>query len=513
MKNTITILALCLIGTLSFAQQAPAIQWQKCLGGTGYEKASNIATTNDGGYIIVGTTEESNNGDVTNNHGFSDGWVVKISNIGILEWQKTLGGVFDDTLYSVQQTSDGGYIVLGITTSSDLNLSGLNADGDYFVVKLSSLGVIEWQNAYGGSNNEIGIDIYQTTDSGYILAGETYSNNGEVTGNHGSYDAWIVKISNSGNLEWQKCFGGTANDNVIDIQQTSDNGYILAGTTGSNDGNVMGNHGLNDAWLVKLSSSGNLEWQKALGGADNDYAYKVQQTTDGDYILAGSTKSIDNDVLGNHGATDYWLVKLSNSGAIVWQKVMGGNLDDWAYDVKETTEGNFIVVGYTNSNDGDVTGNQGASDAWIIKLSNSGTILWQKTMGGSKIENSHSFQQTTDGGYILVGTTGSIDGDVSGNHSIYTDIWVVKLGPELASTTFNNQALTLYPNPTNGLLQLQTPNNTSFNKIIITDSTGKIVLEQTQNTTQVDVEKLASGLYIIKAFSGEEVFVNKFVKE
>ncbi len=511
MKKIITFLTLYLIGTLSFAQ-APAIQWQKCLGGTGIEMASAIQNTTDGGYIIAGSTTESNDGDVSGNHGFHDGWVVKLSNAGILQWQKTLGGVFDDNLNAIQKTSDGGYIVIGTTTSSDINLSGIDGDGDYFIVKISTSGVVEWQKALGGTSNEMGLNIVQTTDGGYILAGQTNSNDGNVSGNHGNGDAWVVKLSNSGNMEWQKCFGGTANDFASSIQQTSDNGFILAGTTGSNDGNVSGNHGSVDAWVVKLSSSGNLEWQKSLGGTFEDHAKSIKQTQNGGYILTGYTVSIDGDVTGSNGGINAWVVKLSLLGDIQWQKTFGGTSYDYAYSIQLATDGGYIIAGYTQSNDGDVSGYHGVGDVWVVKLSNIGMIQWQKCLGGTSYDSATCIQPTADGGYIITGETYSTNGNVSGNHGGY-DAWVVKLGPELATSTFNNQVLTLYPNPTKGLLQLQTPNNTSFNQIIITDSTGKSVLEQTQNTTQVDVEQLASGLYFIKAFSGEEVFVNKFVKE
>jgi hypothetical protein len=512
MKKTITLLAFCLIGTLSFAQ-APAIQWQKCLGGTSSDYAQSITTTTDGGYIVAGNTY-STNGDVSSGiHGGYDAWILKLYSNGNIQWQKALGGTNNDYAQSIRPTSDGGFIIVGYTNSNDGDVSGNHGGFDAWVEKISSIGNLEWQKCLGGTNDDKAYSIQLTADGGYILAGNTSSNSGDVIGNHGGQDAWVVKLSSTGSFQWQKCFGGTIDDAVQSIQPTADGGYILAGDTESNDGDVISNHGYNDAWVVKFTSTGNLQWQNAIGGTGYDYANSIQNTTEGGYIFAGRSSSNDGDVSGNHGDYDTWVVKLSNSGSIEWNKCFGGAGSESANCIQLTSDGGYVLVGLADSNNGDVTGNHGYRDVWAVKISNTGSLQWQKSLGGTTDDFANSIQPTTDGGCILTGTTDSNNGDVSGNHGIYYDIWIVKLDTILDINTFNNQVLNLYPNPTIGLLQLQTPNNTNFNQIIITDSTGKIVLEQTQNTTQVNVEQLASGLYIIKAFSGEEIFVNKFIKE
>jgi hypothetical protein len=511
MKKTITLLAFCLIGTLSNAQQAPTIQWQKCLGGMWNDWASSIQPTLDGGYIVAGTTK-SNDGDVTGNQGGKDMWVVKISATGTIQWQKSFGGIADDVAYSILPTLDGGYIVAGSTDSYNGDVTGYHLGRDAWVVKLFANGVIEWQKALGGLEVDEASSIQITADGGYIVAGCTGSISGDVTGNNGGEDFWIVKLSATGDLIWQKNLGGTGNDFAYSIQITPDGGYIVAGSINSTDGDVTGNHGNNDAWVVKLSVTGVTLWQKALGGTGYDLAISILPAPDGGYIVAGFTVSTDGDVTGNHGGEDAWIVKLTSAGDLLWQKTFGGSGDDRASSIQITPDGGYIVSGETYSTNGDVTGSHGYSDAWVMKLSTSGALVWQKALGGNFYDYAYCTQLATDAGYIIAGSTESDNGDVIGNHG-WSDAWIIKLGPELDTSTFNNQLLTLYPNPTNDLLQLQTPNNTSFNKIIITDSTGKTVLEQMQNTTQVDVEQLASGLYIIKAFSGEEVFENKFIKE
>ena len=184
-------------------------------------------------------------------------------------------------------------------------------------------------------------------------------------------------------IEWQKCLGGTADDFANSIQQTSDGGFIVAGETRSNDGDVSGNHGKSDAWVVKLNSLGDILWKKCLGGTGNDYARSIQQISDGGFILTGYTNSNNGDVSGNNGYYDAWVVKLNSSGDILWQKCLGGTYDDYARSIQQTSDTGFILAGYTFSNDGDVSGNHGFSDAWVVKLNSSGDIIWQKCFGGT----------------------------------------------------------------------------------------------------------------------------------
>ncbi len=417
-----TTIAIFGFATISMAQ------WQKSLGGSGDDRAYSIQQTIDGGYIVAGMSN-SNDGDVSGNHGLnSDLWLVKLSITGTIEWQKSLGGSGSEAATSIQQTNDGGYIVTGYTIySNDGDVSGNHGNFDYWVVKISSIGTIEWQKSLGGSGDDRAYSIQQTIDGGYIVAGYTNSNDGDVSGNHGAFDFWVVKLSNIGTIEWQKSIGGSGWDRAESIQLTNDGGYIVAGYTSLNDGDVSGSHGLIDFWVVKLSSIGNITWQKALGGSGGESATSIQQTSDGGYIVAGySSGSYDGDVSGNHGGKDYWVVKLTTIGTIEWQKCLGGSGLDYANNIQQTSDGGYIVAGYSNSNGGDVSGNQGSSDYWIVKLTSLGTVEWQKSLGGTSYDEARSIQQTSDGGYIVSGMSNSNDGDVSGNHGDF-DYWSVKL--------------------------------------------------------------------------------------
>ena len=513
---------LVLIAQLGFAQ-APAIQWQKCFGGIGFDEAYSIVQTTDGGYVVAGSTN-LNGGDVTGNHGLTDFWVVKVSSIGILQWKKCYGGSADDKAYCIQQTTDGGYIVAGSTVSTDGDVTGLHLNsfnplwGDYWVIKIDSIGTLQWQKTIGGTSADQAHSIIQTTDGGYIVVGESYADH--------SWDgdfvnaANIVKLSSTGAIEWVT-YGGDYN---YSVKQTTDGGYIVVGwLTGKFN-------------VLKLDSMGVQQWQKFYGGsAGSDFAKSVIQTSDGGYMVAGYTQSSDGNVTGFHGGTnDAWLVKLDSAGNLQWQKTLGGSYNDEAYSIQQTADDGYIIAGQTNSNDGDVNGLHGAAgainccapitDYWVVKITNAGVIQWQKTMGGSYIDTATSIIKTSDGGYVVAGHTANNivnSGDVTGFHlntsvpnaSGY-DYWIVKLAPDaLGIAAFASNQITVFPNPTASVITVQNNANLVLDTIIVTDLTGKTVLLQTQNSNQINVEQLASGMYILRGFSGEEQYVSKFVKE
>ncbi len=414
------------LSILSIATAQPLLQWQKALGGTASDYANDIQQTADGGYVLTGGTS-SNNGDVAGHHGNGDVWVAKLDNAGSLQWQKSLGGSAPDVGYSIRQTTDGGYIVAGYTGSNNGNVSGYHGLRDAWVVKLDNTGAVQWQRCLGGSVYDEAYSVLQTADGGYMIAGYTGSTNGDVSGNHGIYDAWIVKLNSTGVLQWQKCIGGSGSDFAYAIQPTSDGGFAVVANTQSNDGDVSGNHGNWDIWALKLDAAGVLQWQKCLGGSGADQGYSLLQSSDGGYAIAGYTGSTNGDVSGNHGAQDGWVVKLSNMGSLQWQKCLGGTLADQTYSIVQSADGNYIVAGLVKSNNGDVGGNHGGDDAWMVELGPTGGLHWQKCLGGTEADGAYAIRSTTDGGYILAGSTASNNGDVSGNHG-GGDAWAVKMG-------------------------------------------------------------------------------------
>lgn len=450
--------------------QVPAIVWQKCLGGSNYDRLHSISQTNDGGYIMIGMTS-STDGDLIQNTIIGSYWVVKITNSGIIEWQKVLeaSGIARD----IKPTTDGGYIVIGYISSNGGDVTGHHGDYDYWVVKLDGIGDIEWQKTLGGTRADYPTSISITNDGGYIIAG--YSNSLFIlnaTTNYGFSDYWIVKLDSTGNIQWEKSYGGSDGDYAYSIQQTNDGGYIIAGSSYSNYvgfGSINNHHGLYDVLVLKIDSIGTVQWQKFFGGSLGDGAVSILQTNDGGYLFGGYTESNNADVSGNHGHTDIWIVKIDTIGTMQWQKCLGGTVSDQLATIQNTNDSGYIIAGHTTSNNGDVSGNNGASDYWIVKLDSVGNIDWQKCLGGTVAEHIGGGQQTNDGGYIFVGQTESNNGDVSGNHG-YSDAWIVKLSSVVLPLQWYSFTATLQNK--NGLLQWQTANEINTSHFNIQRSTN-----------------------------------------
>lgn len=473
-----TILQFSILLSLTIVTAQPSISWQKSLGGTNTDAARSIIQTIDGGYIVAGYTS-SINGDVSINNGSRDVWVVKLNSSGIIEWEKSYGGAGSDEAYDIQQTSDGGYILTGMSDSNDLFGVGYGND-DILVIKTNSTGVVEWGKKFGTSSGDRGHSIKQTTDGMYI-----------VTGFVGGGGTWVAKLDNIGNLHinWPNTiFSGSQ---AYSVQETSDGGYVVAGYSSN------GTNGI-DIRVLKLSTTSNILWDYNFGGTSADYGYSIQETTDGGFIVAGATQSNDGDVTNNYGNQDFWVLKLNALGIMQWQKTYGGTQNDFATSIKQTNDGGYVVVGQTNSDDNDVSGNPGSYiyDYWVIKLNDTGQLQWQSCLGGSSNDFGTSIQQAADGGYIATGRSFSNNYDVSGNHGDY-DFWVVKLEPETLGVIDDSAVdmFTIYPNPAQQ--QIHIKSEAHITKVSLFDALGKeVYLEMTSNI--VNVEPLKSGIYILK---------------
>lgn len=423
MYRLLSLVSFCLVSGFIVGQGDPVLVWQKSLGGTSIDRAAAVTRTSDNHIVVVGSTESADI-DVAGAHGGSDIWLVKLASSGSLVWQKCLGGSFDDYGNDVVATADSGTVVIGVARSTDGDITSNLGNEDLWVAKLDKQGAIEWERSYGGSDKDRGFSVITTIDGGYVLLGQTKSNDIDVSFNNGNYDVWVCKIDALGSIEWEHALGGSNGDEGSEIIQTADSGYLVVGNTLSNNGDVSGNNGGYDAWVIKLTPQGNLQWQHALGGSSTDRAYAVIETSDG-YIIAGHSFSNNGDVSGNHGNTDAWAFKLDYSGGLIWQRALGGAYSDWASSVIKTPSG-FLILGGTDSVDGQVSGNHGSMDYWLVELDSVGNILWQNPLGGSEDDEGYDIAVLADGTYILVGGSRSQDGDVNEPRGS-EDFWFVNI--------------------------------------------------------------------------------------
>jgi hypothetical protein len=298
------------------------MQWQKTYGGTSWDEGNSIQQTNDGGYVVAASCK-SKDGDAA---GYIDGtrnnylgrpnfWIIKLNITGNIQWQKNYGGSGDDTPYSIEPTNDGGYIVAGKSESRVMrnypsDVTDNHGNYDYWVIKLDGSGNVQWKKSYGGTNWDICNAIHQTPN-GYIMAGYSRSTDGDITKAHLDNEYWVVALDNSGNISWQKTYGGNGSDIASDIALTKDGGFLIAGTSSSNDADIAGNNvrGQN-GWLLKINASGDVQWQKTLGGSSPDYGSSVKIATDGSIYFAGYSYSKDAGTNGYKGAIDFYVVRM-----------------------------------------------------------------------------------------------------------------------------------------------------------------------------------------------------------
>ena len=363
-------------------------------GGSDFDYGRSVQQTPDGGYIITGSTQSFGEGN-------QDVWLIKTDSQGQEEWNQTVsGGSNKETGYSVQQTNDGGYIITGITDSNGDNIT------EVWLIKIDSQGQEEWNHTFGGIGgyDDVGRSVQQTTDGGFVITGYTW----EVYGNGG--DLWLIKTDSQGNEEWSSIFGGEYGDRGYSGQPTTDGGYILTGKSYFNyqsDGRwnngdvrlIKTDSQGNEEWNQTFSGSKEGTYIDGYGTTRyfEEYGSSVQQTSDDGYIITGMRNRFDD----NDDNEDVLLIKTDNQGNEQWNQIFGGNQIDFGTSVQQTIDGGFVITGYTES-----FGN-GFSDVWLIKTDSQGREEWNRTYGGSGWDVGRSVQQATDGGYIIAGQTGS----------------------------------------------------------------------------------------------------------
>ena len=361
----------------------PSLEWSQTFGGDNSDIGRSVQQTSDGSYIIIGDTKSYGAGS-------TDAWLIKTGPDGSKVWNKTFGGNDLDYGRSVQQTSDGGYIIIGDTKSYGAG------DADVWLIKTDANGNKVWDKRFGGGLYEWGWSVQQTADGGYIITGTVVAIGAEI---------WLIKIDAYGTQLWYRTFGGNGYEKAISsVQQTSDGGYIIVS-------NIQSVRTGTDVWPIKTDGNGNKMGDRSCGGDGMDYGLSVQQTADGGYIITGETRSY------GAGNADVWLIKTYPSGNMEWEQAFGGEDYDYGRSVQQTSDGGYVIIGETKSY------GAGDADVWVIKTDTGGNEEWTQTFGGDKTDSGRSVQQTSDGGYIITGETESYGaGDA--------DIWLLKLSAD-----------------------------------------------------------------------------------
>jgi len=422
---------LILLLQFSVRAQLPPIQWANQYGGSGVDIPLTIIPTNDLGTLVAGYTD-SKDGDVSNiaSREYWDLWVTKLDRCGTIQWQKTWGGSGYESARDILQLNDGGYFILGETNSTDGNVcAGFGGTKDMWLLRLDDNGNLLWQKRYGGNGLDIGNRIAQLPDGNFLVTMSTSSNDGNISGNHGTggyTDAAVLKIDGNGNILFSKCFGGSKNEELLDFVIINNKIY-LGGYANSTDGDIPPSQLNYDVWLLAIDMNGNKIFSKVYGGSQNDVAYSMTTGIDGSLTLAGYSTSTDGPVTGARGSQDYWIINIGTNGSLNWQTVAGGTEADYANSILTDTDGGYLVAGISYSADGDVSHPKGEGDYWIVKLSPDGKILWEQSFGGSGNDNLRTIRYAAlSEEYYLSGDSDSGDGDFS-NPKMEADYAIIKL--------------------------------------------------------------------------------------
>ena len=535
MKKLIAIFPLLILFLNPVISQNLHIDWQNCFGGTESDEAQDMIQT-EGGYLIVGYTK-SNDGDVSFNHGGNDFWLVKINNTGTLIWQKSYGGTAGDIAMRILATTGGAFYIAGSSSSSDGDISNdpYPNSPDYWIIKIDSIGGIIWEKIVGGPGGERLENATSTSDGGIIAIGTLLSSGGgDITNFYGMYDMWLIKLDNEGNTDWDFTIGTSWIDSGHAIIQTSDGGYLAGGASRIEDGGNLTCVPFNykaEAILMKLDSNRNIEWQQCYGGSEDDGAIGLLEVQDG-YVFLAYASSGDGDLTGSgwHGATDIWVVRTDFSGNIIWQKCYGGSSYEFASRIFQTNDGGFVVVGHTESLDGDVVGNHSIGnhdDIWMFKINNVGDLIWQKCFGGIADEMiEFGVVKKSDNKYVLAGTANyspSFDVDCDFNYTgvANSDYWVLRVSDTTVGISINHpelNALKVYPNPAKDyvVFEQQGPQtiHPKQNAVQITNIFGQVIqtLKILGKQTVWDTQQVKPGIYFYKT-EGSNYFGKVVISE
>jgi hypothetical protein len=497
-----------LLATQNYAQD---ILWEKSYGGIQSEYLFDAQPTADYGFILAGSSLSGKSGNKQQeNIKDLDYWVWKMDEKGDLDWQKSFGGTGADFLQSIQNTIDGGFILAGTSTSmkgADKKEDNYGME-DFWVIKLNAKGDEEWQKTIGGTGRDVLTAIRQTKDGGYIMGGSSES---IVSGlkteiSYGSLDYWIVKLDSTGNIEWQKSFGGQFMDQLESILPTKDEGYIIGGWSNSfKSGNkTEESFGQGDYWILKLDRNGEIKWQRVFGGEDDDHLYTIIELREGGFLAGGDSRSgtSGNKKEANGKGTDFWLVKITETGEIDWQNTYDFGKTDVLTSITENEDGTLLLGGNAKTENTGLSRNdkKGIDDFIALKIAADGEEKWRQTVGSAGEDNLKKLAETRDGGYILAGTTnGKVSRDRNSGQG-RRDFWVVKLGDKDKKDEKERYVgLEAFPNPTETFTNIIVNHEFENGTASVYDISGKQIqsFEIKSRTVPIDLQGLPVGVYIV----------------
>jgi hypothetical protein len=508
-KSIFTVLFIFSAFISNTVAQNSDILWSRTYGGSDDEYVPIVLATVDGGYALAGATK-SVDGDVTSNHGDGDAWLLKLDQDGNLLWQKTYGGSEFDKIVTLNQTGDQGYLLVGYTDSHNGDVNGNHGGTDGWVLKVDSIGSIQWKKCYGGTGTEFFTDVLIDDSNNYVYTAFTNSTDGDLTNNqsHGGSEVWLLKTDSVGTILSSHLYGTSGEDYGISICKGINGGYTVLARAWGEDGDVWGDYHppSGDVWILMISSNGLVTFSGCYGGTELEGGSSLYKTDDGDYIVIAFSYSDDGDVTGHHDTTsstsDFWILKINASGTLLWEKSYGGTSYDLCYSVVESG-GNYFIAGYSESSDGDVINVHGLEmDAWIIKINSNGDLLWQQCYGGNKYDMGHSIIAAPDGGFVCAGVSLSSSGDVPSNQGT-GDLWIFKLAAttDVSEIEIEN-SFQIFPNPASEVIHFKNDENKEatvslFN--LLGERVSISVNVAANQKIDINVSSLPRGLYILYA--------------
>ena len=516
-----------LIALQSIAIYSQEILWQKTYGGMHAEYLYDAVPTLDYGFIMVGGSLSNNTGDVTHSEGDFDYFITKIRENGSLEWTSTLGGEKTDILKSITSTYEGGYLVAGISNSGKKNTKTTANIGQYdiWLIKIDEKGSITWQKTLGGLANENVEDVIKTRDGGYLIAGTSASDAYTYTEaqekdkdlilkrgeNRGNLDYWLVKIDAAGKEQWQKSMGGKYKDELRKVKENQKGEIIIAGVSNSPKGfeKQTIHEGLSDWWILKLTKDGEVLWQKSFGEDGDDQLSSMLLTKEDEIIVGGHSRNKGESEATN---SDYQVKKLNEEGKIIWENSYSQASNDILTDMVQNTDGSMLLSGYAASKHGKKKKikQKGTEDYIVIKINAEGEEIWRKEIGTDKKEVLKKSVRTRDGGYVLMGSSMPIEAKQTND----ANFWVVKL-LDKDKPKYKKAPLESIPNPTRDYTQVVIGNDYKEGEVLVVDYAGRILQRKKLNGTRllpINLSSYADGIYLIKVKTDKENNSVKVVK-